>query len=88
MFQKFDDFVYNFLNEEFNSPTPTVKPITRPDIRPNTKPSTPTPAPKQDPSPFRRHKPGQMPSQRPLASQNLKNKIQNIIGKYSRIIGN
>lgn len=74
---KFDNLVTNLLKEQPVT-MPTTKPITKPSPTTPRKPSPSAP----NPDPFRRHKPGTMPKQRPLASRNLKNRIQSIINKY------
>lgn len=82
---KFDSLVYGLLKEEpLVAPAPT-RPTTRPSAPP--RPSRPIqPAP--NPDPFKRHKPGQMPRIKPKAGQNLKQAVQNIISKYTKILGN
>lgn len=77
---KFDSFVTTFLKEE-----PQTMPATRPTVKPSAPPSKPRPS-TPNPDPFRRHKPGQMPKQRPMASSNLKDRIQGIVSKYMTIL--
>jgi hypothetical protein len=79
---KFDSFVGKLLKEEPQVAPAPVKPTTKPSAPP--KPNRPvTP----NPDPFRRHKPGQMPKIAPKAGSDLKQAVQNIIGKYSKFIG-
>ena len=79
---KFDSFVTTFLKEE-----PQTMPTTRPFVKPSAPPAPSKPRPSTpNPDPFRRHKPGQMPKQRPMASGNLKDRIQGIVNKYMTIL--
>ena len=76
---KFDNLIENFLS-------PSTLPATKPKTAPAPTPSKPKPS-TPNPDPFRRHKPGQMPKQRPMASSNLKSRIQSIVKKYMTIAG-
>jgi hypothetical protein len=87
--QSFDSMVSRFLLEEpLVAPAPTTlpRPTTVPNPTRRTAPSTP------NPSPFRRQKPGSMPSIKPKADtkskEEFKQEIANVINRYTKFIEN